>query len=280
MIDSDTVVARETEAVFAADWTHSAYSGADDALVLSPANSRPQIEALIAHAQHSLDVYAEELNDKLVSRDLQAAVHRGVKVRLVTTVDDNIAGLAGVIPVVVRDKALYIHAKIIIADGAVMYLASENYSATSLDKNREMGVIVRDPAIIQRVATPFAHDVGGAVSPTSRIAVPGPTATMTTSTGTSGALTVQVSPNPIPYGAYPTVTIHTAPGAVCGISVRYATGKGPTSYPDHSATANVGGTISEHGQWHMQSKSAGGTVSARCASKGATVTGTFSFQIG
>jgi hypothetical protein len=162
-----------------------------------------------------------------------------------------------------------------------MYLGSENYSATSLDKNREMGVIVRDPAIIQRVAATFAHDVGGAVAPVSHAALPGPTATTATAVGSVGlTVSVQVSPNPIPYGAYPTVTIHTAPAAMCSISVRYATGKGPTSYPDHSATAKVGGTITEQGQWHMESKSSGGTVSASCSSRGATATGTFSFQIG
>jgi len=125
VIDTDPAVARETEAVFAADWAHTAYTGADDALVLSPMNSRAQIESLITSARRSLDVYAEELNDQVVSSDLQAAVHRGVKVRLVTTVDDKIGSLAGVIPTVVRDRANYVHAKIVIADGTAMYLGSE-----------------------------------------------------------------------------------------------------------------------------------------------------------
>jgi hypothetical protein len=92
-----------------ADWYHKAYTGADSALVLSPSNARSQIEGLITHAQHSLDVYAEELADLVVRQDLTQAVHRGVSVRLVTTVNDKIGGLAGVIPVVRRSKALYIH---------------------------------------------------------------------------------------------------------------------------------------------------------------------------
>ena len=142
IVDGDPTVAHEAEAVFTADWAHQTYTGADDALVLSPNNSRSQIESLITHAKSSLDVYAEELNDHAVSSDLEQAVHRGVKVRLVTTVDDNIGNLTGVIPTVVRDRALYIHAKVI-ADGETMYLGSENYSATSLDKNREMGLIVK-----------------------------------------------------------------------------------------------------------------------------------------
>ena len=76
------------------------------------------------------------------------------------------------------------------------------------------------------------------------------------------------------------MTVRTAPAAVCAISVRYASGKGPRSYPDHSATAPASGTIVEQGKWRMESKSAGGTVTASCTSKGATATGAFSFQIG
>ncbi len=45
-----------------------------------------------------------------------------------------------------------------------MYLGSENYTATSLDKNREMGLIVTDLAIIGSVETTFAHDAGGRAS--------------------------------------------------------------------------------------------------------------------
>ena len=228
----------------------------------------------------------EELNDQAVSNDLQAAVHRGVKVRLVTTVDDKIGSLAGAIPTVVRLSRLYVHAKAIIADGKEMYVGSENFSATSLDSNREMGLIITDPAIILQVEATFAGDVGGpARTAASGQAVATATSSRATTptTYTSAAtlsVVVHVSPNPIPYGSYPGVTISTAPEAVCAISVRYGSGKGPTSYPDHTATANASGTIVEQGRWHMQSKSAGGTVTASCSSKGATATGSFSFQIG
>ena len=69
--------------------------------MLSPNNARAQIEGLITHARHWI-VEAEEMGDQAVTSDLEAAVHRGVQVRLVTTLDDNIGSLAGVIPVVKR----------------------------------------------------------------------------------------------------------------------------------------------------------------------------------
>jgi hypothetical protein len=143
-----------------------------------------------------------------------------------------------------------------------------------------MGLIVRDAGIIQRVDATFAHDVGGPATTVLHAVPTIATATKTVATSSSSfTVSVQVSPNPIPYGAYPTVTIH-ASAAVCAISVRYASGKGPTSYPDHSATANAAGVIVEQGRWHMESKSSGGTVSANCSSHEATATGAFSVQIG
>ena len=287
IIDTDPAVVSQAEAVFAADWTHTPYRGPDGALVLSPNNARAQIEGLITHARHWIDVEAEEMGDQAVTSDLEAAVHRGVQVRLVTTLDDNIGSLAGVIPVVKRLSRPYVHAKAILCDGVAMYTGSENFSAGSLDSNREMGLIVTDRSIIEQVEATFAGDVGGPVRTASFTGQAGATptslgATKPTTSTSGGALSVvvQVSPNPIPYGGYPTVTVRTAPAAVCAISVRYASGKGPTSYSDHSATATASGTIMEQGKWRMESKSAGGTVTASCTSKGATATGTFSFQIG
>ena len=76
-------------------------------------------------------MYAEELNDTAQEDALIAAVHRGVRVRIVCTGDGDVSGLrAGGVQVVV-DKKLYIHAKAVVADGATVYIGSENISATS-----------------------------------------------------------------------------------------------------------------------------------------------------
>jgi hypothetical protein len=44
----------------------------------------------------------------------------------------------------------------------------ENISATSLDKNREMGLNLTDPAVVSAVEQAFAGDFGGAPSPVSQ----------------------------------------------------------------------------------------------------------------
>ena len=53
-----------------------------------------------------------------------------------------------------------VHAKTIVADGAQAYLGSENLSATSLDKNREVGLILTwtEADAVQLVADTFEAD--------------------------------------------------------------------------------------------------------------------------
>ena len=56
----------------------------------------------------------------------------------------------------------YIHGKVIEADygtgHARMFVGSENFSRTSLDDNRELGLIISDPAVLSAMARTFTAD--------------------------------------------------------------------------------------------------------------------------
>jgi phosphatidylserine/phosphatidylglycerophosphate/cardiolipin synthase-like enzyme len=56
----------------------------------------------------------------------------------------------------------YIHGKVIEADygtgHAKMFVGSENFSRTSLDDNRELGLIISDRAVLSVMASTFAAD--------------------------------------------------------------------------------------------------------------------------
>ena len=280
LVDDEPAAVGQAEAIFAADWVHASYRERTSALVVSPINARATLTALIASARRSLDLETEELNDPTISAALVAAAARGVRVRLVTTAGDALPALPGV--EIRRDPALYMHAKVILVDagapGAHLFLGSENFSAGSLDRNRELGLVVNDPAILGAMEATFTTDLaasGPAAAPPA--ATP---ATTPPPNHPGGSVLILVSPNPVPYGAYPAVTVRAAPGAVCRITVRYASGHAPTTYPDHTATADPGGTIREQGRWHMESRSAGGTVRAACLGKGGPASGVFAFLIG
>jgi phosphatidylserine/phosphatidylglycerophosphate/cardiolipin synthase-like enzyme len=57
-----------------------------------------------------------------------------------------------------EDTQLYIHAKMIVADGSLAFVGSENFSTTSLDNNRELGVLLTNAQIISTLQQTFQSD--------------------------------------------------------------------------------------------------------------------------
>ena len=281
LIDTNPTAVRESEAVFAADWAHAPFGGSSDALVLSPANSRTTLAGLIGGARRTLDLYAEEVNDTGITRALIAAAGRKVRVRMVIAAGGTIAELrrAGVQILVLQSP--YIHAKAIVADGRTAFVGSENISSTSLDRNREVGLMVRDVGIVATLERTFAADLGGTVAaPVPGATPPAQTRASPTPGGapSQGALAVQasVSPNPMPYNSDATLTARTAPGATCAASVTYSTGRHPSSF-DGAAKVAEGGTVSWG--WHQKTSGTGGTAAVTCTLAGASAATTVTFTV-
>jgi phosphatidylserine/phosphatidylglycerophosphate/cardiolipin synthase-like enzyme len=61
---------------------------------------------------------------------------------------------------------IYIHAKAVVADagraGEQMFVGSENFSVSSLRKNRELGIRTTNDQVIKAVATVLGDDYAGA----------------------------------------------------------------------------------------------------------------------
>ncbi len=142
-----------------------------DDLIWSPGSERPLL-TLIHGAQKSLYVYNEEMADGDVVKALIEAAERGVQVYVDMTDADEWQWqfreltTGGVHVRTYADSPsalLYIHAKMIVADGARAFVGSENFSTTSLDDNRELGIITSDPAIIASLTRTFAADWRNAI---------------------------------------------------------------------------------------------------------------------
>jgi cardiolipin synthase len=157
--------------VFDADFAkHSVQPGDGSDLVWSPTDSQDQMIALINGAKSSLRIYSEEMGDATVEKALIAAARRGVKVQVCGEnesgdYDDDFAKLAkgGVrISYYSSSKGFYIHGKVIEADygtsGAKVFIGSENFSSTSLNQNRELGLITSSHAVMSAIASTFAAD--------------------------------------------------------------------------------------------------------------------------
>jgi cardiolipin synthase A/B len=148
-------------AIFAADWTRGA-EPAPGPLVVSPTNAREQLLALVRGARVSLDIYAEVLRDPEMLDALATAAERGISVRIIVSPSADFATEVAELTtagVEIRlSTSLYIHAKLIVADGQRAFIGSQNLSATSLDQNRELGIIVDDPVNLARLTRTFAVD--------------------------------------------------------------------------------------------------------------------------
>jgi phosphatidylserine/phosphatidylglycerophosphate/cardiolipin synthase-like enzyme len=148
-------------AIFEADWTRGAEPDPGP-LVVSPTNAREQLLALVRGARVSLDLYAEVLRDPEMLDALAAAAERGIRVRIIVSPSADFAAEMTALTAAGVDirlsSSLYIHAKLIVADGERAFIGSQNLSATSLDQNRELGLIVDDPVNLARLTRTFAID--------------------------------------------------------------------------------------------------------------------------
>ncbi|MEZ4767119.1 MAG: phospholipase D-like domain-containing protein [Caldilineales bacterium] len=166
VIVDDPALVAEVAQVFDDDWSRRVADLANAQLVWSPVNSRERITALIDGATESLDLEQNSLLDEDLNDQLQAAARRGVTVRVVTPPVDNPADremvqierlLAGGVQVAFLEEP-YVHAKTILADGTTAFVGSQNFSQTSMDANRELGIVFDDAAAVNRLAGTFLRD--------------------------------------------------------------------------------------------------------------------------
>jgi cardiolipin synthase A/B len=171
VIDRDKADIKAIEKVFSADYAHRHITPGDGRdLVWSPTDSQRQLLGLINHARHSLRVYSEEMGDTTMEDALIRAAKRGVSVRVC---GENLSGeydsayaklaKAGIkISYYSSEDGFYIHGKVIEADygtsRAAMFIGSENFSSTSLNQNRELGLIISTRSILASIAHSFASD--------------------------------------------------------------------------------------------------------------------------
>jgi phosphatidylserine/phosphatidylglycerophosphate/cardiolipin synthase-like enzyme len=169
IIDTNTQDVQATADIFIADWNHSTPQFYDPNLVVSPINSRNDFTTLINSAHSTLLIEAEEMNDSNIEQALANVAQHGVQVEVIlpsassSSGDSNSQGIVTVKQAGVQvreDPQLYMHAKIIVVDSRVAFVGSENISTQSLDQNRELGIIVSDASVLNKLQTTFQNDWG------------------------------------------------------------------------------------------------------------------------
>jgi phosphatidylserine/phosphatidylglycerophosphate/cardiolipin synthase-like enzyme len=161
--DRDPADLADLVGLFEADWAGQTAQMPCTRMVISPINSRSRILDLINGATQTLDIESMQFADYKVRDAVKARVQAGVQVRALIAdvgfVDANAAAADYLESIGVPVKWIpHLHTKVLVADGARAYLGSENLSQTSLDKNREVGLIVTDDSSIAPLHTTFETD--------------------------------------------------------------------------------------------------------------------------
>ena len=163
VIDTDPGDAAELASILHADWDHTTPTLTQARLLVSPVNSRPGLLTLIGSARATIQIEDEEFYDQPSEDALVAAARRGARVEVVLP-----AGASGEAADIARLKAggvrvrlltaPYPHAKLVVVDGTVAFVGSQNFSATSLDQNREVGSVLADHSALATLTQVFGQD--------------------------------------------------------------------------------------------------------------------------
>jgi cardiolipin synthase len=132
-------------------------------MVISPINARQRITDLIASAQHTLTIESMEFADYASREAIKARIQAGVAVRVLLAdpswITANASAATFLKDLGVTPKWIpHLHTKVIVADGERAYAGSVNLSQTSLDRNRETGVIAIEPSSVEPFVTTFEKD--------------------------------------------------------------------------------------------------------------------------
>jgi cardiolipin synthase len=169
--DSDPKDVAAIEKVFAADFLDSPVTPvATGALVWSPGNARAMLMKLITSARDRLSLETEEMSESELTEALVKASSREVFVKLTMTnvrnrysaIFNELVDAGADVSTYSTHESLYIHAKAILSDfgdpAARLFIGSQDLSDDSLARNRELGIVVSDPAIITAAAATLSGD--------------------------------------------------------------------------------------------------------------------------
>lgn len=158
------------EDVFNADWNRKPYAEGSDNLVISPENSRRKIEALLNSATDQILIYAEEMEDQKIENLLIKKAREGVVVKVILASPSVIQSNADAEKYLrlngVQVKFLsspFVHANVAVVDKKIAYVGSVNFSAPSFDKNREIGILVSNQNVVDKLVNLFLNDFQNSV---------------------------------------------------------------------------------------------------------------------
>ena len=145
---------REAIRLFEADSARTTYMPAKqtDTFVVSPTNSRKVLGAFLRGAKTQLLIYDPKISDPEMLRILHERAKAGVEIKIIGSVGKR-AGLE-----VQKLAGKRLHTRTIIRDKQLAFVGSQSLRTAELDFRREVGLIVRDAKVVNKLIETFESD--------------------------------------------------------------------------------------------------------------------------
>ena len=153
VVTRDRRLVQEALRLFEADSARQEFEPIQDGLVVSPENAREQLATFIKRAKKSLAIYDPRLTDAPMMRLLQQRAKAGVDIRVIGKLGKSGGGLRPQ-----KMPGLRLHVRAMVRDGDTVFVGSQSLRALELDGRREVGLIVRAPAVVKRLQEVFEED--------------------------------------------------------------------------------------------------------------------------
>jgi phosphatidylserine/phosphatidylglycerophosphate/cardiolipin synthase-like enzyme len=153
----------EAARLFEADTKRLAYTPGSATFIVSPLNARQQLTTFIRGAKKELLIYDPEIADPAILRLLQARSKAGVTINIIGKVTATSTTLPEP-----RRLRMRLHTRSIIRDGSWAFVGSQSLRTLELDSRREIGIIFRDPKVVNQIAKTFREDWESGGTPASQ----------------------------------------------------------------------------------------------------------------
>lgn len=163
IITKDENILKNLKNIFYADYKWKKLDFYDDNLILSPNYSRVKLEKFLNSANKNIKIYIQYLKDKKINNLLISLKNeKNISIEIIVDEkqkdDENIKFLQknGLNIKFWNWKSM--HSKAILIDEKYLFIWSINFSEYSIDKNRELGIFVKNEKIIEKFKRLFEKD--------------------------------------------------------------------------------------------------------------------------
>ena len=139
--------------LFEADSTRQVYSPSRSNLVVSPETARTMLAKFLRGARKELAIYDAKLQDPDMLKILENRAKKGVSVRVIGSAKTTDSGVS-VRPL----KGRRLHVRAVIRDATRAFVGSQSLRSSELDRRREVGLLISNPAVTRALMKIFETD--------------------------------------------------------------------------------------------------------------------------